>query len=446
MQSNGGVMPFAAVGGGGSTVRTLLSGPAAGVQGTAHVLGSQQQWKDLVSFDMGGTSCDIAFIQNASPLEAAESTVGHHSVDVPSLEISSISAGGGTIARLDDGLQLQIGPDSAGAVPGPACYDRGGLRPTITDMDLICGFLDPEHFLGGSQHLSIDAALRAVRTISIPLGLSEIEAAHGVIRLINARMADEIRVIAAKRAVDLTRFSLVPFGGAGPLHAALVAQELEISRVLVPPNPGAFSALGLLCTDVVHDYIRSDLKLVSAVPASAAAAMFEQLQANAETDLKSEGLADRRRAYERMLDMRYAGQGYEIPVPVGGGEVTPAFLADAATAFHEVHRALHGHAALDQPVEIVSYRLRVRVFVPKFEAKPVPSDHRPGARSIKNKDMFFSKDRSVMAPVYSRGDMPPGSTIEGPAIVVQMDATTVIPPRWHAQVDGFGNLVLEMRK
>lgn len=445
MQSNGGVMPFSAAGAGGSTVRTLLSGPAAGVQATAYVLGDQQHWKDLISFDMGGTSCDIAFVQDATPLEAAESAVGPYTVDIPSFEIASISAGGGTIARLDDGHLLQVGPQSAGAVPGPACYDRGGTRPTITDMDLICGFLDPDLFLGGSQRLNTEAALQAVRTLSVPLGLPEIETAHGVIRLVNARMADEVRVLAAKRAVELARFTLVPFGGAGPLHAAAVAQELGIRRVLVPPNPGAFSALGLLCTDVVHDYIRSDLKLISAISRSSAASMFAELSIRAKDDLTREGLNDRPRSQERFLDMRYAGQGYEIPVPAGSGEVSSLFLTQAVEAFHEAHRALHGYAAFDQPVEVVSYRLRVRVLVPKFQSKPVQTGMRKGPRAIKHRELFFRKERPVRAPVFERAELPPGGEIAGPAIVVQLDATTVIPPSWSARVDSYGNLVLEMR-
>ena len=445
MQSNGGVMPFLSAAAGGGTVHTLLSGPAAGVQATADLLGNQQRWKDLISFDMGGTSCDIAFIQDALPLETEESSVGHHTVDIPSLEIASISAGGGTIARMDSGNLLQVGPDSAGAVPGPACYGRGGNLPTITDMDLLCGFLDPDHFLGGLQKLDMESAMQAARSVSVPLGLSEIGAAHGVLRLINARMADEVRVLAAKRAVDLTRFTLVPFGGAGPLHAAMVAHELDISRVLVPPNPGAFSALGLLCTDVVHDYIRSDLKLVSAVPVSSAAAIFADLLSKAEAALSREGLLDRARAVQRTLDMRYAGQGYELPVRVEDGAVSAELLARAVSAFHESHRELHGHAALDQPVEIVSYRLRVRVQVPRYKSTPVRSVASGAPRPLKHRMVYFKSTEPVNTPVFARVDIPSGLTVQGPAIVVQLDATTVIPPGWSALVDDFGNLLLERK-
>ena len=444
MQSNGGVMPFQSAAAGGGTVRTLLSGPAAGVQATADLLGHQQHWKDLISFDMGGTSCDIAFIQNATPLETEESSVGHHTVDIPSFEIASISAGGGTIARVDAGNLLQIGPDSAGAVPGPACYGRGGRLPTITDMDLLCGFLDPDNFLGGTQKLDLEAARQAVRTVSVPLGMTEIEAAQGVVRLINARMADEVRVLAAKRAVDLTQFTLVPFGGAGPLHAAMVAQELGVQRVLVPPNPGAFSALGLLCTDVVHDYIRSDLKLIADVPIETARRIFDELTSTAQADLAREALDDRPRKFERTFDMRYAGQGYELPVAAADGEVNAELIAHAQEAFHHTHRALHGHASIDQPIEVVSYRLRVRVQVPRYQARPKPwtAPTQP-AQEPAQRLAYFGKSIPTPTTLMQRSSLAPGVKVAGPAIIVQMDATTVVPPHWTAQVDQHGNLLLE---
>ena len=445
MQSNGGVMPFASACAGGRTVHTLLSGPAAGVQATAEVLGRQQGFGDLISFDMGGTSCDIAFIVNATPLETEESSVGTHTVDIPSFEIASISAGGGTIARIDGGGLLQIGPDSAGAVPGPACYGRGGLSPTVTDVDLLCGLLDPHHFLGGAQVLDPAAAERAVQTIAEPLGMSALAAAHGVIRLVNARMADEVRVLAAKRAVDLRRFTLVPFGGAGPLHAAMVAQQLGIPRVLVPMNPGAFSALGLLCTDVVHDYIRSDLKRIDELPLQTAIAIVAELNARADQDLAKEGLAERASRRERMLDLRYAGQGYEIAIPMPDGPLDADLIARTVDAFHAVHKAVHGHSSPSQPVEVVSYRLRVRIQVPRYQATSSELQGPTATPSIGQRPVYFDKDRPVQATVCRRADMAPGSTIAGPAIVVQLDATVVIPPGWHGHVDRFSNLVLENR-
>ena len=291
MQSNGGVLPFAGVAAGGATVHTLLSGPAAGVCGSAYLIGKQQGWHNLITFDMGGTSCDIAFVQDGTPLKATNSSVCRYTVDVPALEIATITAGGGTIAWLDRAGLINVGPESASANPGPACYGKGGMAPTVTDADLVCGYLDADYFLGGTQRLDPEAAQQALGTLAAPLGLTPIGAALGIIRLINARMADEVRVQAAKRAVDLASFVLVPFGGAGPLHAAAVAADLGIGSVLVPPNPGAFSALGLLCTDILHDYVRSSLAPLAALAPDTATKIFAELEMRAIEDLAREGLA-----------------------------------------------------------------------------------------------------------------------------------------------------------
>ena len=260
MQSNGGVMPFSGVAAGGNTVHTLLSGPAAGVQGSCHLLSATGQFGNLITMDIGGTSCDIAFIEGGRPLEISECSIEGRQVDVPSLDIITIPAGGGTIARVDRGGFLVVGPESAGAVPGPACFDRGGTLPTITDAYIVCGLLSEGGFLGGSQKIDAAAAHRAIEThLARPLGLSVVQAASGMLRIVNARIADEIRLQAAKKGVELSKFTLVAFGGAGPVHAAAVAEELGIATFLVPFSPGAFSALGLLCSDIIHDFLRSDL-------------------------------------------------------------------------------------------------------------------------------------------------------------------------------------------
>src|SRR5262249_18186998 len=256
MQSNGGVMPFSAAIAGGRTVHTLFSGPASGAQASAH-LAREDARRGLVTLDMGGTSADIAFIKGGAPLEVTESIIARRQVDVPALDMVTISAGGGSIAWIDAGF-LNVGPHSAGADPGPACYGRGGFEPTVTDADLVCGYLNPDYFLGGARKLDVPAARAALKArIADPLNMEIIAAAAGIQRIVDMRMADEIRVFAAKRGVDLSAYTLLPFGGAGGVHAAAVAEELGMRRILVPPRPGAFSALGLLCTDVVHDYIRS---------------------------------------------------------------------------------------------------------------------------------------------------------------------------------------------
>ncbi|MEE8333361.1 MAG: hydantoinase/oxoprolinase family protein, partial [Alphaproteobacteria bacterium] len=446
MQSNGGVMPLAASAAGGRTVHTLLSGPAAGVQASGYVLGERQGWSHIVTMDMGGTSCDIAFIQDGAPLEVTEGMIAERRLDVPAFDISTISAGGGTIARVNAARYLSVGPDSAGADPGPVCYGNGGQHPTVTDADLICGFLNPGHLLGGETTLDGAAARTVLNdTVASPMGITVDEAAAGVVRLINARMADEIRVQAAKKVIDLAEFTLVPFGGAGPVHAAMVADELGIRRVLIPPNPGAFSALGLLCSDIVHDYIRSGIcDLADLVPDTAEAA-FADLESRADGDLAAEGLAGRERVFIRDLDLRYAGQGYEIRTPLDGlacSPVTSAGLAELEERFHTLHRSLHGHSARDQAIELVSYRVRVRVAVPKQDLPRIGgAGDGPGASSTVRRVTFDGRTH-YDASVHGRDGLS-SAPLAGPAIIEQFDATTVLPPGWTARLDDYGNIVAE---
>jgi N-methylhydantoinase A len=515
MQSNGGVMPFAAAIAGGKTVHTLLSGPAAGAQAAAYlagplrslfspppcgegsgvgvgrdgtavphgttphpdpppaetaytrVSGTQQSDRNrqqpisiggrekregsphsLVTLDMGGTSADIAFIEGGAPLEVTEGVIARRQVDVPALDLTTISAGGGSIAAVDSGGRLTVGPISAGADPGPACYGRGGTQPTVTDADLVCGFLNPDYFLGGTQRLDIVAAQKALqRHVADPLRISMFAAAAGIRRIVDIRMADEVRVFAAKRGVDLTAFTLLAFGGAGAVHAAAVAEELGMTRILVPPRPGAFSALGLICTDVVHDYMRSELKPLSQVDADHAEAMFAGLETKARVDIETEGLDAARANYCRELDLRYAGQGYELRTPLDGlfdERVSAATLAAARVRFDERHAQIHGHSAKDRPVEIVSYRLRLRVEVPKFERREEAWSSPGPARNARKgeREVWFGGAHAVVSALYERDKLDPGAVLTGPAIVEQFDATTAIPPGWRATVDGFRNLVM----
>jgi len=446
MQSNGGVMPLGACAGGGRTVHTLLSGPAAGAQATGYVLGQRQGWSDLVTMDMGGTSCDIAFIRDGAPLEVTEGMIAGRRLDVPAFDISTISAGGGTIARLNAANYLSVGPDSAGADPGPVCYGNGGAQPTVTDADLICGFLNPGHLLGGETTLDGEAARAVLEdTVARPMSIATDEAAAGVVRLINARMADEIRVQAAKKVIDLADFTLVPFGGAGPVHAAMVADELGIRRVLVPPNPGAFSALGLLCSDIVHDYIRSDIQDVATLDPAAGEAAFAALEAQADADLAAEGLTGRDREFIRDLDLRYAGQGYEIRTPLEGlacSPVTKQGLADLEERFHALHQSLHGHSARDQAIELVSYRVRVRVAVEKQELPRIGAKGGAPAEPQTVRRVTFDGRTHYEAPVYTRDHLT-AAPLAGPAIVEQFDSTTVLPPGWTARLDEYGNIVAE---
>jgi N-methylhydantoinase A len=451
MQSNGGVMPFSAAIAGGRTVHTLLSGPAAGAQASAHLAErdpERHEGRGLVTLDMGGTSADIAFIEGGVPLEVTEGVIARRQIDVPALDMTTISAGGGSIAWLDGGGFLTIGPHSAGADPGPACYGRGGTRPTVTDADVVCGYLNPDYFLGGAQALDAAAATEALRThIADPLKMSLRDAAAGIRRIVDMRMADEIRVFAAKRGVDLTAFTLLPFGGAGAAHAAAVADELGMGRILVPPRPGAFSALGLLCTDVVHDYIRSELKPLDDVTPAHAEAIFRALETKARHEMATEGLDPAQARFARELDLRYTGQGYELRTPLDGlmADGLPS-LSAARERFDERHAQLHGHAAKERPVEVVSYRLRLRVAVPKYEPRDEAQPASPRAPEPKGRRKIHLDGATTReAAVFERDRLDIGATIDGPAIVEQFDATTVIPPGWRAEVDRRRNLILHKR-
>lgn len=448
MQSNGGVMPFSTAIAGGKTVHTLLSGPAAGAQASAY-LAEEQAKRGLVTLDMGGTSADIAFIQGGVPLEVTEGTIARRQVDVPALDMTSISAGGGSIAWVDGAGFLSVGPQSAGADPGPACYGRG-TRPTVTDADLVCGCLNPEYFLGGTQKLDVAASWTALKTqIADPMKMSVLEAACGVRRIVDMRMADEVRVFAAKRGVDLSAFTLLPFGGAGAVHAAAVAEELGMRRILVPARPGAFSALGLLCTDVVHDYIRSELKPLDAVTPQHMEEIYRQLEAKAREELSAEGMSASEALFFREIDLRYAGQGYELRTPLDGlfvERLTLESLTAMRARFDERHTEIHGHAARNRPVEVVSYRLRLRIAVPKYRPQQeTPHEpRRPVAEAAKGKrKLHLSGDAVVETTLYERDRLDIGSVIAGPAIVEQFDATTVIPQSWTGHVDVHRNLMLE---
>jgi N-methylhydantoinase A len=272
-------------------------------------------------------------------------------------------------------------------------------------------------------------------------------AAVGIQRIVDMRMADEVRVFAAKRGVDLSAFTLLPFGGAGGVHAAAVAAELGMRRILVPPQPGAFSALGLLCTDVVHDYVRSELRLLSDVSAAHAEQIFRELEGKARLELEAEGMDSDAGSFARELDLRYSGQGYELRTPLAGlltGEITPQTLLAARERFDERHAQLHGHAASERPVEVVSYRLRLRLPVPKYEPRTgtTARSAQRGDNAIKGKRAIFLYGATAEATLYDRARLVLGTELEGPAVVEQFDATTVVPAGWRARVDSYGNLII----
>jgi N-methylhydantoinase A len=394
---------------------------------------------NLITFDMGGTSCDVSLIKDGAPSVQSRGKVEGRDIALPMLDINTVSAGGGTLARVDRFGVLEVGPESAGAVPGPACYGRGGTEPTITDCNLVLGYLGADNFLGGKMRLDRGAALRAIEThLASTLNLDAAEAAEGVVRIIDVKMQEAIKAISTMRGHDLRDFHLLAFGGAGPLHAARIAEELGMAGVLVPLYPGVFSAMGLVMSDVKHDYIRSKMAPLSGTTGEEVGGIFAELESQAVRDLRDEGFTREAIGIERALDLRYAGQGYEITVPVE--EAQDRDLKELRARFDGLHKQMFGHVAPEEPVEIVSYRLRgvgrvPPVMLPRYEPTGATlSVALRGTRPAR----FAGK--VVETPVYQRERLDAGAAFAGPAIVDQLDATTVIPPGHSARVDEYKNI------
>ena len=439
MQSNGGMSTFAAAA--RRAVTTVLSGPAGGV--TAGVAACRAAGiADAITFDMGGTSCDVALIRHGVPFVSGRGKIEGHDIAVPMLDINTVSAGGGTIARVGPLGELEVGPHSAGAAPGPACYGRGEL-PTITDCNLALGFLSADNFLGGRMRLDAGRSRTAIDGhVARPLGISIDEAAEGIVRIIDVKMQEAIKAISTMRGHDLRDFVLLAFGGAGPLHAGRIARDLGMAGVVVPLYPGVFSAIGLMMSDVKHDYVQSRLAPLADLTCDAIAAMFGRLSGEALMDLKRDGFADTRIRLERALDMRYAGQGYEITLPCDDDALHRDGIAGLRRRFDDMHKQMFGHRAPDQPVEVVSYRL---CGIGMVSAPPIRKYNPTGAKlsdALCQRRQVRFDGKSLACPVYQRERLDVGLKLRGPAILDQFDCTTVVYPGQTAQVDEWKNIII----
>jgi N-methylhydantoinase A len=440
MQSNGGMATFD--GAGRKAVTTVLSGPAGGVTAGAYACRATGL-ANLITFDMGGTSCDVALIKNGEPFVAGRGKVEGRDIAVPMLDINTVSAGGGTIARVDRFGGLEVGPHSAGAAPGPACYGRGGTAPTITDCNLVLGYLSEDNFLGGRLRLDAGRARQSVEdAVARPLSMSAADAAEGVIRIIDVKMQEAIKAISSMRGHDLRDFMLLAFGGAGPLHAGRIARDLGMGGVVVPLYPGVYSALGLLMSDVKHDYVRSRMSALGQARPEEVEAQFAQLEADARGDLRQDGFAEAQIRIERALDMRYAGQGYEITVPCTDGALSSYGLAELRRRFDAQHHAMFGHMAPEEPVEIVSYRVRGMGQVPPVELPKFAPTGATVADALRETRPARFDGVTVDCPVYQRERLDVGLEIAGPAVLDQFDCTTIICPGQVARVDEWKNLIV----
>ena len=442
MQSNGGtVTANTAV---KKPVQTILSGPAAGVIGSVG-LASQAGERNTISVDMGGTSFDICLSYQGEVRRTQDSEIERLPIKVPMVDIHTLGAGGGSIAWIDPGGAMRVGPQSAGADPGPACYGRGGTQATVTDANLVLGRLSPDAFLGGEMSLDLEKAREAVTSrLADPLELALEEAAEGIIRVVNANMIKGIRVVSVAKGYDPREFTLVSFGGAGPVHASELAAELDMPRVLVPIAPGVTSALGLLMADHRHDLVRTVLQRSGNLDARRLSDLYTKMDCEAVDQMAQEGIPENEVTLIRLADVRYLGQGFEIEVPVTSGSLRVEDLDTVYDLFHNAHKRLYGYHQKGATLEVVNIRLTALARLPRpkleatlFNGRTDPVDASTGARAA-----YFSGEW-VPTTLYDRSKLQAGDSFNGPAVVEQLDSTTVIWPGQTARVDKFGNLILE---
>lgn len=441
IHSNGGLMSAASVR--QFPVRTCLSGPAAGVVGAAAV-GRAIGHPDLVTFDVGGTSTDVSLIAGGRPLFTSNRQVAGYPVKMPMVDIHVIGAGGGSIAWLDDAGSLKVGPHSAGAVPGPVGYGRGGTEPTITDAEITLQRLNPKVLLKGRMAVDAPAAREVIATrVAGPLGLSVEDAAEGIIRIANANMSRAIRAVSTERGYDLSRFALFAYGGAGPLHAVEVAEECGIPMVIVPQEPGTMCARGILLTDISFDFVRSLITQVTSETWPAIAAAFRELHADALAWLSSERVEEDRRRYVCAIDARYDGQNFEVQVALD--DALTLTLADFEQRFHEAHTREYGYQVPDRAIQVINCRLQAVGQVIKAPLALARSDTTLADARTGSREVYHGKAHGWCATeVYDRDLLSGGTMIAGPAVIEEMSSTTVLGPLHRATVDPYGTLIISL--
>lgn len=433
-QSNGGVMSFTLAE--NLPVRTVLSGPSTGVVGAARI-SSQSGIDNVITFDMGGTSSDVALVSNARPTAANGMVLDGRPIQAPMLDINTVGAGGGSIAWIDDGGHLKVGPQSAGAHPGPACYGLGNSEPTVTDANVVLGILHQEHLLAGAMPIDASLSFKAIEELGRKLGLSVVDTAQGIISVVTANMARAIRVISVQRGYDPAGYALVAFGGAGPLHSARLAEELGMDRTIIPHRPGAMSAMGMLMTDLRSDYTRTYRTPLNEGQQHVFGKLFTELQNDASDWFESEGIIESKRSYRWILDVRYVGQNYEIGVDAPLREPDAAWIEEIKEAFHRAHTQRYGYCSADAAIEAVTFRVEASGDVPRAEFPVFPPAHSTVVDAVvaERKVYFPEINGYVETAVYNRHLLGPGHVVTGPAIIEQYDTTSLILPGQQARVD-----------
>ncbi|WP_102224585.1 hydantoinase/oxoprolinase family protein [Acidimangrovimonas sediminis] len=442
-QSNGGVASFDAAA--RTPVRSVLSGPSTGVV-AAEAIGAVAGYPDIITFDMGGTSSDVALMTGGQTTQANEAVVHGYPIKAPMLDINTVGAGGGSIAWIDTGGFLKVGPQSAGADPGPVCYGRGNEEPTVTDANIVLQVLNPTHILGGRLAVHRDLAVKAVERMAGRLGLGTMETAQGIISVVTANMARAIRVISIQRGYDPRDYVLMAFGGAGPLHAVRLAQELDIRRVLVPRNPGTLCALGLLLTDLRANFPVTRLTRLTADNIPVLQGALEEVAAEADQWFADEGIAETARRLILSIDIRYEGQNYELSVPVPEGDFDADALAEVIRRFEAEHQRMYGFTAEGEAINAVTFRAEALGLVEKAELPERPLGPAEAASAVSgSREVWYPETGAFTdSPIYDRERLSPGMEFAGPALVEQMDTTTLVPPGVQVRVDPFENLIMEL--
>lgn len=439
MQSRGGLMASKIAR--SKPVRLFLSGPAGGVIG-ARITGLGADEHNLITVDIGGTSCDIALISDGKALIRSEGVIDGYPLRVPMVDVNSIGSGGGSIAWVDAAGGLRVGPESAGSEPGPACYGRGGERPTVTDASVVLGYIDPANFSGGALTLNPDLARKAIGTLAKELGMSIEETALGIHRIVNAQMAEGIRLVSIRQGLDPRQFAMMPLGGGGALHITPLARDLGITRVVVPPYPGVLAAAGLLAAPVEHEAATAYGQDVETLDIDHMNGVLGTLDAECSALMAAEDVDPATTRIHHFADICYTGQGYTLSVELKKtGDVIGSMYED----FIEIHRRVYGYATRS-PARIVNLRAVHQAggseTIDSSEFSVKEGELKPGKRMIR----VSTVNGEIEAAIYQRETLPAGAEFEGPAIVEQVDTTTLIEPGWHARVDEKGNLILTHRQ
>lgn len=423
-------------------VTQILSGPVAGVQ-ASQFIGSQIGAENIITLDMGGTSCDTTLVEGGEPVEVPHRYEQGMKINGPFVNINTVGAGGGSIAWLDEVEALRVGPESAGSNPGPVCYGFGGQEPTVTDVDLLLGVLNPDNFAGGEIALDVDAAAASIEDrIAAPLGLSKQEAAVAIRDVIDGIMASALRVVSVKQGYDPREFVLMGFGGAGPMHACNVAAELGIDRVVFPNNPGLLSALGLVVADFEHEYVQSLVATVEEVEPPSIEAIIDEMVADGKEELAAEGIEPDDQSFVASIDMRYVGQSHYINVDLAGQSVTAEDLAGLIHRFEQAHEEQFGFTDDTHPIELVNVRITATGEIEKPEFAPSDPTSAPVSAARRGtRPVVVAVDEVIETPYYDGDALGPGHELAGPAVVEEENSTIWLPAAFDARMDEYANLI-----